>query len=393
MSNKHKHIIVGGGFAGLRAARLLANRNDVDVLVINPQLNFEYHGSLYRSANGYSPLETVIPYREIFKGTDVLYQQDFMVDVDPVKKHIKLLSGQELGYDSLTLALGYEPEYFGIPGMREFSKTLYSLADALELRKSLVQLAKQSFLKSAPARVIVAGGGPTGVEVAASITRFFEMITGDSRVEVSLIEAQNRILGGLSEDFAYQVERSLANQIEIQCGKKVIRATKELLHIADGPAQAFDILIWTAGSSANSYFRQRSDIFEVDHKGRVLVNKYLQTNHDGLYVVGDSAAVMYSGTAHAAIEMGAYIASHLIAKLQSQNCAGFLPSQPEYAVPTGHETAVAMQGTKLVGGQEGWQLRREFDLRALSLIASKEVAHAHWLRGEDFATIFSAANL
>ena len=63
---KHKHVIVGGGFGGLRTARLLANRDDVEVIVVNPQANFEYHGSLYRSANGYSPLETVVPYREIF---------------------------------------------------------------------------------------------------------------------------------------------------------------------------------------------------------------------------------------------------------------------------------------------------------------------------------------
>ena len=63
MSDTHKHVIVGGGFAGLRAARLLANRDDVTVTLINPQSNFEYHGSLYRSANGYSPLETVVPYR------------------------------------------------------------------------------------------------------------------------------------------------------------------------------------------------------------------------------------------------------------------------------------------------------------------------------------------
>ena len=54
MVDKHTHVIVGGGFSGLRAARLLAQQADIQVIVVNPQANFEYHGSLYRSANGYS---------------------------------------------------------------------------------------------------------------------------------------------------------------------------------------------------------------------------------------------------------------------------------------------------------------------------------------------------
>ncbi len=388
MVDKHTHVVVGGGFSGLRAARVLAQQTDIQVIVVNPQANFEYHGSLYRSANGYSPLETVVPYREIFQDSTIEYLQDFMIDIDPTTKHIKLLSGEEIRYDSVTLALGYEPEYFGIPGMREFSKTLYSLADALSLRTALSELATKSFHKQAPAKVLVAGGGPTGVEVAASIPYFFELVTGDSRVDVVLIEAQNRILGSLAEDFSSKVQESLADNIQIQCGQKVIRATKQLLHIADSAALPFDILIWTAGSSANAYFRQRPDLFDVDHKGRVLVNKFLQTKHDSLYVVGDSAAVEYSGTAHAAIEMGAYVANCVTSKLHGQEVSEFEPSRPNYAVPSGHDTAVAMRGDVLLTGAQGWQLRRELDLEALSLIAPETVARSHWQKGESLASVF-----
>ena len=384
----HKHVIVGGGFGGLRAARLLCNRDDVKVTVINPQANFEYHGSLYRSANGYSPLETVVPYREIFQGSNIDYVQDFMVDIDPSKKLIKLLSGHEISYDSATLALGYEPEYFDIPGMREFSKTLYSMADALELRKTLSQVAKTNFDKVAPARVIIAGGGPSGIETAASIAHFFELITGDSRVDVSLVEAQPGILGALGADFANLVKSSLGDSVHILCGQKVIRASKELLYIADGQALPFDVLIWTAGSSANGYFRQRRDLFEVDNKGRVLVNEFLQTKYDGLYVIGDSAAVEHSGTAHAAIEMGEYVAERVIAMLLSQDCEPYKPTQPNYAVPTGHDAAVAMQDGSLISGAAGWKVRRDLDLKALSLIAPEAVAQSHWLQGENLASIF-----
>ncbi|MBC7708156.1 FAD-dependent oxidoreductase [Polaromonas sp.] len=388
MSVIHKHVIVGGGFGGLRAARLLANRDDMSVLVINPQLNFEYHGSLYRSANGYSPLETVIPYREIFRDTNIEYLQDFMIDLDPATKHIKLLSGKVIYYDSLTLALGYEPEYFGIPGMREFSKTLYSLADALELRKALTVLATKGFHKAAPARVIVAGGGPTGVEVAATISHFFELITGDSRVNVILVEGQSRLLGSLPEDFALRVKDCLGNKVKVLCGKKVIRASKESLYIADSAALSFDLLIWTAGSSANSYFRQRSDLFEVDHKGRVLVDHNLLTTHDSVYVIGDSASTEYSGTAHAAIEMGTFVASHLQAVLESRSVPCFKATQPSYAVPTGHDTAVAIQDGMIVSDSKGWVSRRQLDLSALSLIAGEDVAYAHWQKGENIATIY-----
>jgi NADH dehydrogenase len=392
MVTKHRHVVVGGGFSGLRIARLLANRDDIEVIVINPQSNFEYHGSLYRSANGTSPLETVIPYREIFKDTNIEYRQDFMIDINPAAKRVKLLSGSELTYDSVTLALGYEPEYFGIPGMREFSKTLYSLADALDLRKSLKELAQNSFHKSTAARVLVAGGGPTGIEVAAAIPYFFELVTGDRRVEVVLIEAQQRILSALPEEFSQVTEQSLVGKIDIRCNQKVIRATKELLHVADGPSLPFDILVWTAGSSANSYFRQRSDLFEVDRKGRVMVNECLQAKDETMYVVGDSAAVKYSGTAHAAIEMGGYVANQIISKLEGREYDVFEPSEPDYVVPTDHEAAVAMQGDKLLVGDEGWQLRRKLDLDALSQIVPEDVAQSHWQKGESLASMFESTD-
>lgn len=388
----HRHIVVGGGFSGLRVARLLANRGDVEVMVINPQSNFEYHGSLYRSANGTSPLETVIPYREIFHDTNIQYVQDFMIDIDPTAKQLKLLTGRVLAYDSVTLALGYEPEYFDIPGMREFSKTLYSLADALELRKSLKLLAEQNFHKSVPAKVIVAGAGPTGLEVAASIPYFFELLTGDRRVDVSLVEGQKQILGGLPEDFSHAVQESLDDVITVHCDQKVIRATKQLLHVADGPSLPFDLLIWTAGSSANSYFRQRPDLFESDRKGRAVVDQFLRSRHDSVYVTGDSASVQYSGTAHAAIEMGGYVAEHIIAQLEGRDFPAFIASAPPYAIPTGNQAAVAMVDETIVSGEAGWQVRRQLDLQALQMIAAESVAQAHWQKGEALARMLAPRN-
>lgn len=383
----HKHVIVGGGFSGLRIARILANREDIEVTLINPQYNFEYHGSLYRSANGFSPLETVIPYHEIFRDTNINYIQDFMTDIIPEKKRLKMLSCREIRYDSATLALGYEPEYFGIPGMQEFSKTLYSMPDALELRKTLMSVAEKSFNKSKPARVVVAGGGPTGVEVAASIPHFFELVTGDRRIEVILVEAQNRILDGLSEEFSSLVTKSLEDNIEIRCNQRVIRATKESLLIAENKAIQFDVLIWTAGNSANSYFRQRPDLFEVDRKGRVVVNQHLQTKHHSLYVSGDCAAIKYSGTAHAAIEMGEYIANNVIASFYDQEQNEFVPTQPNYSVPVGHDSAVSINGDSMLVDKEGWDLRRKLDLDALIKIAPEDVAKLHWEKGDNIASI------
>ncbi len=385
----HKHVVIGGGFSGLRIARLLANREDIEVTVVNPQYNFEYHGSLYRSANGFSPLETIIPYREIFRDSNVKYVQDFMTDIVPAEKRLKMLSGVELKYDSATLALGYEPEYFGIPGMREFSKTLYSMPDALELRKTLKLVAENSFHKSTPARIIVVGGGPTGIEVAASVPHFFELITGDRRLEVILVEAQKRILSGFSEEFSNMVMESLENKVEIRCNQRVIRATKESLHISESDTLKFDVLIWTAGSSANSYFRQRPDLFDIDVKGRVIVDEHLKTRHDSLYGSGDSASIEYSGTAHAAIEMGEYIANDVISNLQNKKHAKYEPTKPNYAVPVGHNSAVASDGDLLHSQESGWDIRRRLDLEVLLLIAPDEVARQHWAMGENIATVVS----
>ena len=389
MYSKHKHLIIGGGFGGLRVAKLLANRDDIEITIVSPQANFEYHGSLYRSANGYSPLETVIPYREIFENTNIIYIQDFMVDINPQTRRVQLLSGRELSYDSITLALGYEPEYFGIPGMREFSKTLYCLADALELRKSLKSVAEINFNKSALTKVIVAGGGPTGIETAVSVKRLFELVTGDSRVDVTLVEAQSRILSSFNESISYEVENRISESVDIRCNQKVIRATKDNLYIADQSPLPFDVLIWTAGSSANGYFKQRSDIFEIDNRGRVIVNDYLMTKYDNIYVIGDSASVKYSGTAYAAIEMGSYVASHIISKIDNKHIAKFTPSSPNYAIPTGPDSAVGVNQDIVYTGSEGWEYRRKLDLDALLLITTEEIARPHWEKGENIASLLA----
>jgi NADH:ubiquinone reductase (H+-translocating) len=390
---RHKHLIIGGGFSGLRIARLLSNHDNLEVTLVSPQNHFEYHGSLYRSANGYSPLETVIPYREIFQHTNIRYIQDFMVDMNPRTKTVQLLSGDELRYDSITLAMGYEPEYFGIPGMREFSKTLYSLADALELRKRLKQVAEQTILRSAPARVIVAGAGPTGVETAASIPHFFDLLTGHQRVEITLLESQDRILANLDEKFAKIVENEIRHSVKIRCSQKAIRATKQMLYLAGAEPMPFDVLIWTAGSSANSYFRQRPDMFGVDSKGRVSVNKYFQTKYEDVYVVGDSANALYSGTAHAAIEIANYVADHILRKLSNKDYMEFHPTAPDYAVPTGHDSAVAMFEDSIIIKDAGWQQRRKIDLDVLLLIAPEDIARAHWEKGMNYAKVLLKRNL
>lgn len=392
-TKKKKHIVtVGGGFASVRLALELAKDDHFEVTLISPHQQLEYHGALYRSATGRSPLEVVIPFREIFADTpNVNVVNDFVTELRAQVKEVKGQSGRTYAYDAVVFGLGYEVEYFGIRGMREHSESIYTIYDTIKLRNRLRDVFIEKQGKAAD--IVIIGAGPTGVEVAGDLQTLTDIVadqyrTKPARPNITLIDRAERVLPQLSEEASAAAADQLKSLgVKLKLGEIVGSCKSTHICIRENVEIKADVVIWTAGSRANSFFERYPDIFSLDPRGRVQVNEYMQANSPDIYVLGDAASTKYSGMAQTAINDAHQLASNFKRFVQGEEIKPYKPHPPVYVVPIGREWAVAQQGKELVVGKEAWGIRRDADYFVLHSFLPKTLAQEHWRKAYEIARV------
>ncbi len=366
-----KVVIVGGGFAGIRAALDLAHKqNSFELILVSDKSHFEYHPSLYRVVTGASPLESCIPLAEIFAGKKVMIKEEMVTAVDLKEKVITCQSGEKIDFDYLVLALGSETAYFNIPGLAEWSFGFKSTYEALQLKKHLVGLfaACRGDLELAErvclTNIVIIGGGPSGVELAGELAvhtkRLAEKYGVDSNlVTIELLEAAPRLLPTMPPAVSARVTVRLRQLgLNIFVNRALAKEEVDEVYLQDMKLRT-KTLIWTAGAKPNGLYA-KIDGLVLDKKGRVIVDEHLRPgDFDNVFVAGDGAAVQYSGMAQTARAGGEHIAAALSGRVSSS----FKPRQPVYSMPVGPGWAATVIGGMAIYGRLGWWLRRAADLR------------------------------
>lgn len=391
-TTKRRIITVGGGFASVKLALELGHDPRFEIILISPHDQLEYHGALYRSATGRSPLEVILPFREIFSSyPNVQIVNDFVTDLRAQTKEIKGQSGRVYKYDALILGLGYEIEYFGIRGMREHAESIYTIFDTISLRNKL----KDKLIEKSgqECNIVMVGAGPTGIEAASDTELFAKIVSDKYQVEVSkpkvtIIDRAPRVLPALQPEVSEIAQRRLEElHIHTELGVEVDHCTSKHVSLKGGNIIPADVIIWSAGSRASSFFERYKDIFELDGRGRVLVNEYLQANSPDIYVLGDSASTKYSGMAQTAISDAVQLADNFKRFANGEKIVEYIPELPVYVVPIGHEWAVAQVGDKISVGDDGWKIRRDADYLVLSSYLPEAQAKDHWEKAFQIAQI------
>ena len=388
---KKRVIAVGGGFASVKLAMELSDDPNYEVTLISPHDQLEYHGALYRSATGRSPLEVVLPFREIFNGKDVTIINDFVTELRVQTKELKGQSGRTYAYDILVLGLGYEIEYYGIRGMREHAESIYTIFDTINLRNAL----RDKLISHAgqDIDIVMVGAGATGIEAASDI-EFFSRIVAEkynkdpATPHVTIVDRADRILPSLKPEVS-KIAQERLNELGIstRLSVEVDHCTSKHVILKDGEVMPADFIIWSAGSRANSFFERYPDIFTLDPRKRVIVNEYLQANSPDIFVLGDSAATHYAGMAQTAINDALQLAKNLRHLAKNEPLDTYEPVQPVYVVPIGMGWAVAQVGDEVKTASDGWKVRRDADLFVLSNFLSKDLAKKHWQAAFQIAKI------
>lgn len=357
-------IIVGGGFAGVRAALKLANKRHVDVKLLVSQSYFEYHAALYRSATGRSPLEVAIPLRDFFSyARNIEVIEDKVTDLRAADHQITGESGTVYEYDVLLMALGNITDFYGIKGLDKYSYGVKTIHQALRLKRHLHE---QLLNHETERNFVVIGAGATGVELSAELAAYISRIRRKHKLntpfKMQLIEAATRPLPAMPESYTNMIERRLKTmKVKLITDTPVKSETADSILLPSGPIQSHTV-IWTAGVTNNPFFAAYPQIFQLGKNQRVQVNNQLAAAPD-IYVLGDSADTTHSGMAQTALHDANFVTANLLRFLKHKQPRTYQPKRPIYAIPVGPRWASVLWGRLQIHGRLGWALRRLADFR------------------------------
>jgi NADH dehydrogenase len=368
-------VIIGGGFAGLSAARELASAR-VRITLVDRANHHTFQPLLYQVATaGLAPSDITVPIRWRLrkqKNTTVL-----LADVralDPVGQTVTLDDGTTLSWDFCVVATGARHAYFGHPEWEAHAPGLKSIEDALDIRQRFL-LAFERAERSASAEeraacltFVIVGGGPTGVELAGAIPdiarkalvrEFRNIDTRDTRV--ILVEAGPRLLPAFPASLSAAATRDLrALGVDVRLGAPVTAVDARYVHIGAERIPTRTVL-WAAGNVASPLGAMTGA--PVDRAGRVQVALDCSVpGHPNVFVAGDLAIVARAdGTPAPAVaptanQTGRHAARMIRATLAGKTRAAFRYLHKGDLATIGRHKAVAVFATLRLSGYLTWFL-------------------------------------
>jgi NADH dehydrogenase len=353
----HRVVIVGGGFAGLQAARNLAPRT-VDVTLVDRRNFHLFQPLVYQVATGaLSPGEICPPLRTIFRAhrnVSVLLAEvtgfdlaDRRLELRPATQGVP--APASLQYDSLIVAGGSHYSYFGHDSWQQRAPELKSLEGALDIRDRILSALEAAEWEPDPERrrawltFVIVGAGPTGVEMAGQIaelardTRREYRRAGTDTVRVLLVEAADRVLTGFPSSLSRKAARALESLGVTPVLNHVVTDIREdtvtMMTPAGGSEQhAAQTVIWAAGVTPSGLAAALAQASggELDRAGRLIVEPDLTlARHPEVLAIGDMITIRHEGElrplpglAPVAMQQGRHAARVILAKLRGE------PSQP-----------------------------------------------------------------
>lgn len=321
-------VVLGAGYGGLTCYLELQDHlsRDYDLVLVNGDKYHWFTTELHTYVAG-EPEEAVrVPLSRVMAPPGRL-SVGKVVKLHVDQKEVELAAGERIGYDTLVFALGSDPEYYGLPGVAENSLIVGNWQGAARLRERVSALLEHEPPGGPNPHVVVAGGGLTGVEMAAELADEYP-----GKVQLTIVEAGPEIMAGFEPELV-QISRDVLTSkgITIRAGTPIARVEPGVVHFKDGQQLPCDLLVW-AGGVRGSGVLAGADL-ELTPKGRCKVDAYLRAyGHPEIFVVGDSAAFVDPAsnrelppTAQAAVQMGHAAGQNILRRLGGQAEMPFVP--------------------------------------------------------------------
>jgi NADH dehydrogenase len=348
MAEKHRVVILGGGFGGLNAAQKL-KRAPMDVTLIDRRNFHLFQPLMYQVATGsLSPGEIAAPLRGILsrqKNTQVLLGE--AADIDPDTKRVILRDGAVFPYDSLIVATGSQTSYYGNDAWREWAPSLKSVEEATAIRHKILyafECAERSTTEEearAWLTFVIVGAGATGMELSGALAEIAnETLRNDFRrinpreARIILMEGGPRVLNSFPEDLSARAE-VLVSRLGVEVEKNVMVTGIDANGVTyksgeESKRLPAKTVLWAGGVTTNAFGRRLAERAhaETDRSGRIKVNPDLTVpGYPDIFIVGDLALSLgvdgkpLPGVAQVAIQGGAYAAKTIRARVKGEKSA------------------------------------------------------------------------
>jgi len=335
-----KVIVVGGGFAGINFAKKLAGNQQLDVILVDKNNYHFFPPLLYQVSTAFiEPSNISYPFRRMFQHKNNLrYYMGELKNIVPAENKIQTSTG-ELTYDYLVLAMGTETNYFGLENVKQKALPMKTIDDALNLRNHILLNAEKAVRSKDLAEqrklltVVIAGGGPTGVEISGMLAEMRRNIVSKDYPEFSnigaglyLVDAGKALLGPMSkksQDEAHVVLTGLG--VNVKNGVAVKDYIDDTVYLANGETITTTTLIWTSGVVAREAPGLPPEV--IARGRRIIVDEFNKVQgFDNIFALGDIAFQTnderypsgHPQLAQVAIQHGTHLAKNLALQVNGE---------------------------------------------------------------------------
>ena len=332
-----KIVIIGGGFAGIHLASGLAGKKDFHVTVVDRNNYNFFPPLLYQVATGYlEPSNISYPFRRLWREKEnVRFHMAEFQRVIPEEKKVVLSTG-EMNYDYLVFATGTRTNYFGLGNVQKNALPMKTLNDALELRNYLLQImesaarATDEDQRKKLLTIVVAGAGPTGVEVSGMLAEmkkkivpkdYPELTADDYEAHIYLVDAGDKVLATMSEQSQADSFTALTKLgVEIKLGLQVKDYVDDTVVFTNGQTIQTKSLVWAAGVTSSVF--EGIPLSCYGRGKRLIVDEYnALKGMPNIFAIGDTSIQTsdikfpngHPQLAQVAIQQGRRLAKNLVA--------------------------------------------------------------------------------
>jgi NADH dehydrogenase len=355
MKTQKTVLVIGGGYGGINTVIKLSkqvNLEETKIILVDKQDYHLYYPNLYEVASSEEEFVSlqdlkkslVLPFKELLpKGVQFIKGS---LEKVVQKENYALVNGTKISYDYLVVALGSTVDFFNIPGVAENAMTMKSVTDALKIKNGvefLVQSHRQDAVKKL-LRIVVAGGGFTGVELAGELVNLAEIVSWKysyplERIQIEVIEGSSQLMPGMPAVVSSSVYYRLKSlDVNILLNSMIAKVSPTQVTLSNGEAINYDLLVWTGGvKSVDVPF---ADEVKTDRKHRCATEADLTlVGSNNIFMIGDNACILdreknpLPQTATQAIYHADYVAAAIVAKLKNKRMPKFVPKASPYIIP------------------------------------------------------------
>jgi NADH:ubiquinone reductase (H+-translocating) len=392
-------LILGGGFAGIGAARAL-KKVDADVVVVDQHDYHTFQPLLYQVATDLlEPSAVGHPLRDLFhEHPNARVHLDAVTAIDLAKREVRFAEMQPLVYDYLILALGAEVTFFGTEGAAEHAFPMYTLADAVRLKKHVLDKWEaadkdRALVDDGALNVVVVGGGPTGVESAGALAELYGSNFAEDYPDVpsdqaliTLVEGSPHLFGMFKERLRDYTKKALEERrVEVLLGEIVEAVEPTRVKLKSGKVLEAHTLVWGAGLQANPIATSLG--LELEKGNRIVAEPDLSiAGHPEAFAVGDIAWITDSKTddvlpqlGSVALQAGEHAAENIVRRLEGKETKPFAYHDKGTMATIGRGAAVVqLPHGRTLKGETAWLAWGTVHLALLSTGEDRAKAVVDW---------------